>query len=334
MVDRVLIRGDGIAAACCAKLLTAGDVALSIAGTGGPRPASILLSESSQAVLIDIFNDHDLFRGLPKIRKRVVCWGKNSEQQTLPHSALVISEEVLVHRLWSKAQMPEQQNHSQSTWEIRSAEDPGLTRSLLKFGSQSASSSSVQLRPEADGETCWMESLEQGWLFLFTSEGQAAHLISAGGPTEELLSHSRLVASKVDSFSVSCRGLPACPRILSTLCAPGWLACGSAAMAFDPLCGEGAGNAVREAILASAVIHAVAKGLPVQALLAHYSIRLTQAFLRHLHQCSSFYVAAGPGHFWQSQLSLLQQGIAWAESQLAVAPAPSHRLQGFRLISI
>jgi hypothetical protein len=261
MVDRVLIRGDGIAASCCAKLLGIGNLGVSIVKAGRPRSAWILLSESSQAVLIDIFEDPDLFRGLPRIRKRVVGWGTKSEPQTLPHSAVVVSEQVLVDRLWSKVQLPSEQNQSSPNWEIQSSENPVLATRVLKFGSQIASNSSVQLRTDAERETCWIESLDQGWLFLFTSEEQRAHLISAGDCIEGLLSRSRLVATKIDTFSVSSRELPAYPRILSTLCGSGWLACGSAAMAFDPLCGEGAGNAVREAILASAVIQAIAKGL-------------------------------------------------------------------------
>ena len=41
-------------------------------------------------------------------------------------------------------------------------------------------------------------------------------------------------------------------------------------MSFDPLCGEGAAHALREALLAAAVIRGAAKGYSVEKLLAHY----------------------------------------------------------------
>ena len=41
------------------------------------------------------------------------------------------------------------------------------------------------------------------------------------------------------------------------MCGPGWLSCGTAALSFDPICGDGTGHAVREGILAAAVIFAV-----------------------------------------------------------------------------
>ena len=65
--------------------------------------------------------------------------------------------------------------------------------------------------------------------------------------------------------------------MLDPLCDAGWLACGTAAMTFDPLCGDGTGNAVRESILAAAVIRAAAAGESSERLIAHYRCRLLTA---------------------------------------------------------
>jgi hypothetical protein len=62
-------------------------------------------------------------------------------------------------------------------WEIQSSEIPVLATRVLQFGSQIASNSRVQLRTDAERETCSIESLDQGWLFLFTPEEHRAHLI-------------------------------------------------------------------------------------------------------------------------------------------------------------
>ena len=83
------------------------------------------------------------------------------------------------------------------------------------------------------------------------------------------------------------------PRLrthFSPLGANSWLACGTAAMAFDPICGDGTAHAIREAILAAAVIRALANGGPADELLAHYEARLTAGFHRHLTLCRQFYL--------------------------------------------
>src|SRR5260370_8041343 len=111
-----------------------------------------------------------------------------------------------------------------------------------------------------------------------------------------------MVEMQIESLNGPTTQFAAYPRILSALYGPGWLACGSAAMAFDPVCGEGASNAVREAILASAVVRAMSKGFAMQDVFAHYSSRLTAGFLRHLEACRHFFVPGDSRAFCQSSL--------------------------------
>ena len=85
-------------------------------------------------------------------------------------------------------------------------------------------------------------------------------LLAVGAPAEALLAKSRVIAHEIAEMGASSGEFPAYARIASPLCAPGWLACGTAAMAFDPICGDGTAHAIREAILASAVIRALANG--------------------------------------------------------------------------
>jgi 2-polyprenyl-6-methoxyphenol hydroxylase-like FAD-dependent oxidoreductase len=203
-----------------------------------------------------------------------------------------------------------------------------------RFGSRSAFVSNVQLKNDADRESCWAESLDAGWLFLFPLHGASACLISVGGPAPSLIAQSRLIAAQVEAPITSTAEFPAYPRILSELCGSGWLACGTAAVAFDPLCGEGVANAVREAILASAVIRAAVQGSDVESLLAHYNSRLMSGFLRHLQMCRHFYSTGGTGPFWSSELQLLQRGIEWLSERLHPQPSPRYRLVGFELVAI
>jgi hypothetical protein len=334
MNGTVLVRGDGVAAACCVRSLSAHGLPVSVARTGRPKLAAVLLGESTQSLLTDLFMDKKLFAGLPRIRKRVVAWGPGAQPIVLPHSALVISEHDLLERLWARVPMPIEEKQDRAAWEIISSrmEDPRPDE--RRFGSRSAFVSNVQLRTDADRESCWAESLDAGWLFLFPVHGVSACLISVGGPAPSLIAESRLIAAQVEAPITSAAEFPAYPRILSELCGSGWLACGTAAVAFDPLCGEGVANAVREAILASAVIRAAVGGSDVESLLAHYDSRLMSGFLRHLQMCHQYYCTGGTGPFWSSELQLLRLGIEWLSERLHPQPSPRYRLVGFELVAI
>src|SRR5262245_25889561 len=95
----VLIRGGGVAAACCAHLLARAGFRVCREATGRPRLPAILLSHSAQQLICDVFDRRDLFHGLPAIHTRIVSWGADSTPVALPHSAVVISEQELLSRL-------------------------------------------------------------------------------------------------------------------------------------------------------------------------------------------------------------------------------------------
>jgi hypothetical protein len=335
----VLVRGDGVAAACCVRSLSAHGLQVSVVRTGRAKLSAVLLGEATQSLLTDLFADKKLLAGLPQIRKRVVAWGPGAQPVALPHSALVISEHDLLERLWARVQTPIEVsqsagNQETNAWEIISSRTEQDARNEGRFGSRHAFVSNVQLKAAADRESCWAESLDAGWLFLFPLSGASACLISVGGPANSLLTESRLIAAQVEKPLTSTAEFPAYPRILSELCGSGWLACGTAAMTFDPLCGEGVANAVREAILASAVIRAALQGSEVDSLLAHYRARLMNGFLRHLHICHHYYSTGGTGPFWSSELKLLQRGIESLSARLQPQPSPQYRLLGFELVAL
>jgi hypothetical protein len=184
----------------------------------------------------------------------------------------------------------------------------------------------VDVKDESDPPVCWIESLEAGWLFL-----TPGWLLAVGGTLESLFAQSRVVAAQIHAPNRTSREFPAYPRISDPLCGPGWLACGTAALAFDPLCGDGVGNAIREAILAAAVIRAIAKGAKVDDVLAHYRGRLLAGFMRHLELCRQFYAAGNSGPWWDAELDLILKGIEWCGRQMENETRFRYRLNGFEL---
>jgi len=185
------------------------------------------------------------------------------------------------------------------------------------------------MKPGSDPGACWIESLDEGWLFLVPG-----WLLSVGAPAETLLGRSRVVVAEIAGRGSSSGEFAAYARITSPLCAPGWLACGTAAMAFDPICGDGTAHAVREAILASAVIRALANGGSVEDLLAHYEARLTGGLQRHLRLCRSFYLSGGTGALWTSELEAIERGIQWSDAKLGAYTGFRYQLRGFELEAV
>lgn len=320
----VAIQGEGVAAACCAWLLGGEGIPFSVARQARMRVPAIVVSQATQGLMADVFQQPGLFEGLPRLERRIVAWGPGAEAVTLPHSAVVVSEEALVGRIEPRGPLAEAaQTPEWSVFASRPLPAPAAERC---FGSRHAFAVAAELKAPG-AASCWVESLANGWLFLIPG-----WLIAVGGAPDTLLAGSRLVADQIRGIRGEPAGFPAYPRIADPFCGPRWLACGSAAMAFDPICGDGSGNAVREAILASAVIRAAARGEPPDRLLAHYRRRLMAGFLRHLELALQFYRSGHGGPWWDEEAQALERGVGWCAGELARVPAFQYRLEGFDLL--
>lgn len=320
MQPKVQIEGDGVAAACCAKLLSDSGQAFATSRLRRAELGAVLLSPQTLALLKEIFPAANLESACHPIHKRIVCWGK--EEVTVPHSAFVVSQADLLSRLWAQVQVPTATQSTDWTFAAKCEQ--------RAFGTRNATVAKAILKQDEDQTACWIESVGSGWLFLLPTT-----LIAVGETAETLLGQSRIIASVIDRVQGPAAHFPAYPRIASPLCGEGWLACGAAAVGFDPLCGEGTGNAARQAYLATALVAAARAGEPAEDLLAHYASRQMQAFHRHLQICLGFYKTGGKSAFWQAEAELLQQGIAWTEQTLRKqAKPPTHRLVGRHLEQI
>jgi hypothetical protein len=253
----MIIRGDGVAASCCAYLLTKAGFRIDLEPVDRPRLPVILLGEQALGLIRDIFDQPGLFSDRPRIRKRVVAWGPGAKAIEVEHSAVVVSEESLLDAIRPAGigtSADAARTSACATWTILAARPLPAPSVEHCFGSRMASAVPVTLKEGSDPDACWIESLEDGWLFL-----APGWLLAVGASAQRLLGASRMIAHQITGIGSGSSEFPAYARIASPLCAPGWLACGTAAMAFDPICGDGTAHAIREAILASAVIRAIAK---------------------------------------------------------------------------
>jgi hypothetical protein len=331
-MTRVLIRGDGVAARTSAHLLDKAGYVATLEPASRARLPAVMLMDSALALLRDVFSQPDLFHDAPRIQRRIVAWGAEERPRAFDHSAVVVSEEALLQSLKSAAH-PEGTG-GQYNWTICSSKPLPSPTVEHRFGSRRAAAARVVTRNCSRPDACWTESHEGGWLFLIPSSADSAWLLSAGSPVEEGLAQSRLIAKQVDAIVESHGEFFAAPRILSPLTGASWVACGTAAMGFDPLCGDGTAHAVREAILASAVIRSAVEGGAADDLLALYESRLISGFRRHLVQCHHFYRTGHSGAWWQQELNALERGLEWCTRKLHPQRPLNYRLNGFQLEAI
>jgi len=327
----VAIVGHGVAAATCGYLLQSAGVAVAAQAAGRARLPAIMLSQSAQALFRDIFDLEDAFRGQLQIRKRVVKWGSRGKPVRVPHSAVVVSEAVLLETIRSKPHHVTSPPDDGIEWTIVSTPPPQAPSVEHAFGSRNATVVPVQLNKRSDPAACWIESLEQGWLFLLPGASGSGWLLSVGAQLESHIESSRMIAAEIEQLGQPAGVFPSHPRVCWPLCGERWLACGTAALGFDPLCGDGMANAMREAILASAIVRASARGANLNYLLAHYEARLLSGVKRHLGACREFYESGGPGPWWDSAASSIRQGLTWCDHRLTQVLPFRYRLSGLEL---
>jgi hypothetical protein len=296
--------------------------------TARPKLPAIMIGAGTQGLFADAFDRAGLFQDMQQITRRVVAWGTTAAR-VLPHSAVVAREQDLLDRVASRPVEPD--SAVTADWTIVASRPLPEACQEHHFGARIARAIPVRLHERADRSVCWVESLEDGWLFLIPQGEEAAWLLAVGEVREASLEAGDVVRRQIAASTGEAAEFPAYPRIAWPPCGPGWLACGSAALSFDPLCGDGSGHAIREAILAAAVLCAIHRGGEAQDLLAHYRTRLLAGFHRHLELCDEFYRTGGSSPWWRAQRESILEGLSWCALELRGAAPAQYRLQGFDL---
>ncbi|WP_067734237.1 hypothetical protein [Novosphingobium naphthalenivorans] len=321
----VEIAGGGVAAACCDHLLTQEGAAVHRTVAARAGVPALMLSDPARALLRDCLGQPSLFSGRPRITRRIVAWG-GQEPAALPHQAVMLGAGDLDFAPSGKAPATYPAQFTITT--TRSGQDD----QLIRFGDRIGETAPVQLLEADDADACWVEAVEDGWLFMIPSGPVSGWLLAIGAPCPHLLDQSRHLAPRIALDKDQTAQFDTTPRMLRTIARDGLLACGSASMAFDPICGDGTALAVRQAILASAIAVACHEGEDPEPLLGHYQAMMTAAMRRHLRLCSEFYASGGTGPWWRAQLEALAEGFAACSARLERESPPRYALDGFRLV--
>jgi hypothetical protein len=320
----IAIRGSGIAASGCAHILTGAGLRVAIEDIRRPSVPTIMLSDPALGLIRGVFDRPDLFADRPRVKRRVVAWG--GPPVVVPHGAALASEEEV------QAALPVVGQSGAGAGDFTIHTAPPLPLGDMRlFGERHAVAARVRLRDPACGDEARIEAVAGGWLYLVPAQVGAGWLLGVGGTIEALLGQSALIAPVVDAVGAVSTPFLAAPRLHLPLQDADWLACGTVALGFDPICGDGTAQSVREAILAAAVVTAIAEGGDRGALLGHYQSMLIAAMRRHLLLCAQFYANGGKGDWWCAQHDALMEGHRHCTALLARMPEPRFLLDGFRL---
>lgn len=323
----VLLRGGGVAIATCAHLLASDGIPLIVEAMARPAAPVVMLSDPALALLRDVLGNPALFADKPRIARRVVRWG-DAPQVELPHGAVVVSGTELAKELPAPVAAG---GACAAGFTVHGA-PPFPTATLRRFGTREAQAVEVTMNDAIARDACRVEAVAGGWLFLIPQGPERAWLLGVGAPLDALLGASILTAPAVAALTGPVTRFETAPRMIEQLAGDDWLACGTSAIAFDPICGDGTAQAAREAILAAAVIAGLRDGGNAPALLGHYQSMLIASMRRHLQISQQFYATGGSGPWWQEQAEALAQGHAWCTARLAVVPEPRFVLNGNRLV--
>jgi 2-polyprenyl-6-methoxyphenol hydroxylase-like FAD-dependent oxidoreductase len=349
------IVGTGVAGLTCAHLLCSQgwDIELTVMPSGPAPP--LVLNELTAALLVDLWGDPgELFATAHRLTARQVRWGAHAEERTVPGAALAVTGERLVAtllellrthhgnavRFASPAAFTSSPKPSDE-WVIEAGGRQLATaqRSRRSYGRRCVISVEAALGYTTTA-TSFVESLNEGWVHVAPLDSTRAlvqAMIAAPprtSPTamlQELLAATRSAKNVIDEFLSPAAVFPAAPAMRDPVCEPGWIAVGDAALSFDPLSGSGTGHALRGAILASAVVHGTASGLPLDRCLAHYTWRLRRAAVDHLTHCARFYAAAFFSPEWKTEIELMERAAAELQASRATHAGAGYLLRGLVL---
>jgi flavin-dependent dehydrogenase len=302
-----LIKGGGPTGLTCAKLLLdrGWDVSLQIERTD--YHALVVLTDAALELLQSVWKNQLQSSIVHRLLERAVYWGYG-EPAIVAHPSYAVDLWALREHLTTLAlqagvhQVEERDTaETEFDWTIfaggRNGNAPGEAR---RFGSRHALSGQIELVAISHRQRCVMEAVPGGWLFLIPQQSGLGTIQAMVGAKvddpcaalQRLLGRARHIPDLVGALSAEVRCLAAMPKQLVPPFGENWIAVGDAAMALDPVSGDGIGHGIRTALLAVAVLDALAQGKPPTHYLEHYARRIQLAVVTHLAHCIASYESA------------------------------------------
>lgn len=311
---RARVVGDGISAWACAAALASNGWHVQMPRTDGncaSVPPVLVINDVTMDVLRALLGSAAFPATAWRLVRRQVIWG--GDQRVVDETAWSVCGEEFT-QCWGESVRRtfgiDDVTAGETCWEFVASRPAEVSR----FGQRHAVTTTVSMSRSACRSTSVVESVGDGWLF-FAPVSDGTGLLQGMLPSRPELPDRALRRMLDQSHWV--RGLvrkpwrandrirlfAAAPYLNSGLAGRGRLLLGSAAMAVDPVCGDGVGYGVRSAILAAGLAQAVEHGKDFEICASHFRARLAKAMRAHLSACVKYYGQAGFSPAWKTEIN-------------------------------
>lgn len=287
--------------------------------------------------LLDRIWGVELLAGLPHhvLARRIILW-RDRTPRRIDDAAIVLdmwalAERMAAHAAAAGVTSPERACAEPVSWTVVATGRAAAGGTSLSGGERVALVAPVATAA-ADPDALLIEAGERGWAALVPTDRNGGVLFACTPKTAasredalaDLLAGTHAVRRAVGAIDGPIAVFGAAPSLRSPLhSAPAAVFAGDAALAFDPLSGDGATVALRTAHLAASLAEAHARGTALEALMAFYSYRLARAMGVHVRGLLSLYAEAPFCQAWASELVAMRHMAAAVEALVSYAEAPS-----------
>jgi flavin-dependent dehydrogenase len=322
---RALVLGSGVAGLTCAQLLAARGWRVDCAANPATAGPVVIISRLNADLLLELWQaDERLFTGAHRLRGRVVQWEDTLAPTRTATPAFVVPVDVLLARLAGRAEeagirfvASEQADAAGYDWVVHAGGRDAVPEKYIAFGRRRGVAVSVKLTPLAHTDRALIESVPGGWLFVIPQGlGRGALQAVFADPVVDphaqlraLLAQSRSMSALIEEIVGDPAGFAAMPRLAMTPCVSRSIDVGDAAVALDPLSGNGVGSGLRSAILAAAVLDAAGREAMPQACFEHYAQRLRKTMRSHVQSCVEFYGQAAHADGWRAEIGMMIEAL-------------------------
>ncbi len=320
---------------------------------------SLVLNDVCETLLRELFGEISFYG--QSLTYRWVRWGQGAKSEQVYQPARVISYSDLLTQIGQSEIMQSvtmiastettpQQLSRDYAWTVYGSRPPDAiakreNSAVFPLGQRVMVTAEIPHGNSALGDSCYIESLADSWLFYAPLDDNSAMLQACLPrlPTNprravlDCLYYSQLIAPLVNQLKqfTQVRCFPTAPQLHLPLYGSRWLMLGQSAVKLDPISGEGTPFALRTGILAAAVIDGILDNpTAANSLLSHYQTRLTHSFLAHLQGCSEYYQPVFGNHeLWQGEIEQMMKTSRNLSSRLQQQPQShlQYQLIGFKL---
>jgi 2-polyprenyl-6-methoxyphenol hydroxylase-like FAD-dependent oxidoreductase len=304
--------GSGVAGLSAARMLSRNGWLLRMTPSEQALRRWIALNDAAKFLLEKIWGE-ELFSGLRahRLTRRIVAWSAPQPACIEQHFIVTDVADLVARMHWLLRPVA---LYAEST-----GADPfrivtggveasdGFAPMLVIGGTRRAAQLPVVVSAAFDPHALLIEACAEGWMALLpTGEDEATLIaVSVGGlPVDRMLAASRYTSRLVAAVEVDGQTALSAPHLrLPPHDGASSLYAGHAAIAFDPISGDGAATSLRTAHLAALSLEASANGADMCALRAFYDYRLRRAMAAHLEGLAKLYGDAPFRRDWAVELA-------------------------------